>query len=356
VTVSAHEIDWGGGANATLVEDTATIAPIAERFPLFCARLQHRTRPADIIPDLVPGMGLTMVHGQPRSLKSWTAQEIGRAVSTGDAAFGLERFRVEKPQASWYLTDEGAEIEIRDNFTCLFAGRQQSATDLLHVTVQKAILLDDLESQVQLTHYGKQEQIRLTIFDPIRSMSAAVDQGPRELRPLASFLRFYMRETGSAVLLVHHDVKPVAGKPDDRARPHRASGGGIFSIADSPIHAELIDAGASQTLLAPSNYKFAVAPDPFIVELEADDPKRPKWVRIQGKDTAGRAVADVVLHQRIAAFLREHPGTSGNQVATGVRGEKGKVLAALDQLFDSGQADYYQKGQGKYWTMRPAAS
>src|SRR3954447_17636216 len=83
-----------------------------------------------------------------------------------------------------------------------------------------------------------------------------------------------MQETGSVVLVVHHDVKPTAGKPDDRAKPHRASGGGIFSIADAPIHAELIGPG-SRVVLTPSHYKFSVPPDPFIVRLETDDPHRP---------------------------------------------------------------------------------
>ena len=34
----------------------------------------------------------------------------------------------------------------------------------------------------------------------------------------------------------------------------------------------------SRTILAPSHHKFSTAPDPFVIVLEADDPKRPTWV------------------------------------------------------------------------------
>ena len=102
-----------------------------------------------------------------------------------------------------------------------------------------------------------------------------------------------MRETGSAVVLGHHDTKPIAGKPDERAKPQRASGGGIFSIADAPIHAELVGPG-SRTILTPSHYKFSTAPDPFVIQLEADDPKRPTWVRLRGEDTTAAIVAGTI--------------------------------------------------------------
>jgi hypothetical protein len=191
----------------------------------------------------------------------------------------------------------------------------------------------------------------LTIVDPIRASSVAVDQGPRELKPLAGFLRKFMRVTKSGVLLVHHDVKPLAGKPDDRARPQRASGGGIFSIADAPIHAELCGETGGQTLLSPAFYKFAIAPAPFLVTLTADDPKRPTWVRLTGETTSAEAAAEFALHQKIRDYLREHPATSGSKVAEGIHANKAKTFEALEKLFAAGEADSFQRGQAKLWSM-----
>jgi hypothetical protein len=213
--------------------------PFAERFPAFCTRLRDATRPVDLVPGLVP-FGITMIHGQPRANKSWCAQEIARATSTGTNAFSLERFAVSTPLTTWYVTEEDPELEFRDRFLCFFAGAGQHHPDTLHVSVQKSLSFDDATWQRWMIEYATDCQVALLIVDPIRASSAAVDQGPRELKPLAAFLRTFKRLSGSGVLLVHHDVKPLAGKPDDRARPQRASGGGIFSVAEAPIHAELI--------------------------------------------------------------------------------------------------------------------
>jgi hypothetical protein len=329
--------------------DTVEVV-IAERFPAFCFRLRNVTRPADIVPDLIP-VALAMVHGQPRAIKTWSAQEIARATSTGTAAFGLERFTIAAPRETWYLTEEDPELEVHDRFRCLFAGKGTAHPDTLHVSVQKAISFDDPAWQRRVIEYAADVHIALTIVDPIRASSVAVDQGPRELKPLAAFLRKLMRVTGSSVLLVHHDVKPLAGKADDRARPQRASGGGIFSIADAPIHAELAGETGGQTLLSPAFYKFAIAPAPFLVTLTADDPKRPTWVRLTGETTSAELAAELVLHRKIRDYLREHPATSGTKVAAAIHANKGRTFEALEKLFAAGEADSFQRGQAKLWSM-----
>jgi hypothetical protein len=153
------------------------------------------------------------------------------------------------------------------------------------------------------------------------------------------------------VLLVHHDVKPLNGRPDERDKPQRMSGGGIFSATDAPIHAELVGDVGSRTLLAPARYKFSVTPNPFLVSIESNDPKRPTWVRIEGAESTSAAASELVLHQKIRDYLLEHPGISGNKIATAIRGNKARVLSALDEMLKSGDADFYQVGQAKHWTI-----
>jgi len=299
----------------------------------------------------VPGVGMTMVHGQPRSLKTWTLDEAGLAAACGDAAFGLERFRVAEPIATWKITEEDPQLAVRDRFRCLLAGRGlTTAPDTFHLSVQRSIALDDPAWQSRMIDYGRTNKIRVTIVDPIRASSGAVDQGPREIRPLAAFLRLYMRETGSVLVLGHHDTKPIAGKPDERAKPQRASGGGIFSIADAPIHAELVGPG-SRVILTPSHYKFSTAPDPFVIVLEADDPKRPTWIRVRGEHTTAAIASEVALHERILEYLRAHPGTSGSAVAKGIHVSKADALNALDALRLGKLVDYYKRGQAQLWSV-----
>ncbi len=337
---------------AIAAPDEAAVAACAETYQAFRARMATRTYPPDLIPCLVPSIGITMLHGQPRSLKTWVELELARALSLGDAAFGLEAFRVPEPRRVWYLTEEDPELEIDNRFACLFAGRHPGTvpTDTLHLSVQKSISLDDLTWQNRTIAYACEHRIEATFLDPIRSLSDAVDQGPDKLRPLALFLRRYMRETGSTVLLNHHDTKPMAGKPDDRAKPQRASGGGIFSIADSPIHAERLGS-ESKAILTPSHYKFSMAPEPFVIALTADDPKRPTWVRLDAETTSASGAADLALHDRLLAYLRDHPNTSGSQLAKGLHISKDQTLEALGRLRQNGLADFFQRGQAHLWSV-----
>ena len=159
-------------------DDETTATPIAERLPAFMARLRDRERPPDIIPELVGSIGITMVHGQPRALKTWTLQEMAVAAACGDAAFGLERFQVAAPVETWRITEEDPELEERDRVSCLLAGRGVAQPpDTLHVSVQRSIVLDDPEWQTRTILYGRKHNIKLTFIDPIRASSAAVDQG-----------------------------------------------------------------------------------------------------------------------------------------------------------------------------------
>ena len=70
------------------------------------------------------------------------------------------------------------------------------------------------------------------------------------------------------VVLVHHDTKPPRdGKADDRPRAQRASGGGLLSISDAPMHFERIS--ADTTLLVPNLWKFSEDPPAMKVRFAA---------------------------------------------------------------------------------------
>jgi hypothetical protein len=326
-------------------------APVAESLPAFFARMRDQQRPVDIIPELVPGIGITMLHGQPRSLKTWSCLEMALAMALGDCAFGLERFRVPAPLDIWYITEEDPDVDVYERLACLLAGRNcRDIPARFHISVQRSIAIDDPAWQARMVQYAQQHQIRHTTIEPIRASSAAVDQGPREIKPLAAFSRHYMRETVSALTIGHHDTKPLAGKADDRAKPQRASGGGIFSIADSPIHVEMVGPG-SRSILTPSHYKFSTAPEPFVIALRADDPKRPTWVRIAGETTSAAAATELALHERITTYLREHPGTSGSSISRGIHVSKEATLNALDALRLAGIVDFYKRGQAQLWSV-----
>ena len=185
----------------------------------------------------------------------------------------------------------------------------------------------------------------LVTLDPLRSLTAAADQGPRELKPIVTFIRRLMRDAGCAVLIVHHDTKP-GEKPDQRRRPQRASGGGIFSIADCPIHIECLD--TDRRLLVPTAYKHMADPAPIAVTLETGD----GWMRLVGEHTAKTDSPEhAALDAKILNYLRHSPYTFGSKVAKGVQASKATVLARLKELEAAGDVDSVDEDRGTKWLL-----
>ena len=330
----------------------------------FASQVPHETTPIESLPDLlrrlatteeppwiVEGLlpdGISMIHAQPREYKSLIAQSLLVSLTTGTPAFGLDRLSVAEAVPALYVTNEDAARRVAQRFEHFLAGAQLPVPECLHVAAAKGINLDLIEHQDGLIGQTKKHGYRLVTFDPVRSLTACADQGPRELKPFTDFLRRFMRETGAAVLLVHHDTKPQ-NLPDTRRRPQRASGGGVFSIADNPIAVDAVD--STSRMLMPTAFKFCEDPPPVVVRLEHGD----GWLRLTGSETSGTAGTDAALDQRIIDYLQHSPFSFGSNIAKGAQARKSQVLGRLEALLKDGKVDSVQERRGTKWMLRSEA-
>jgi hypothetical protein len=283
--------------------------------------------PQMLVEDLVPADGITLIHAQPRVLKTWTALDIAVGVASGTAVFHWLATGEGAPVA--YITEEDPRRRIAERLDALWRGRNLAQPpSRLYVAAQTGLSLDDPEWQERVIAFTRRAAIRLLIIDPARSVTACVDQGPRELRPFVRFLRELQAETGTGVLICHHDTKPVVGRPDDRSRPQRASGGGLFSACESPIHAELVSECPATTLLVPTAWKHTEAPAPLKVTLTVGE----GGARLVAEPTHLASAVALGLQGRILDALREHGELSGSAIARIARGDKSRVLKALDLM------------------------
>lgn len=327
----AIEARRAGGASAgdTLSEPIADLA----------ARLNGAGGRQRLLGDLVALGEIAMLHGQPRDGKSWLSLEIAVAVAVGPdvAAFGLDRYRVDTPRPVLLANGEDGPATVVDRVRALLSGHGLSDWPAnLHI-IGRGLDLDDPTQQARIIAEAKRLGAALVILDPLRSLTACVDQGPADLRPFGGFLRRLVRETGAALLLVHHDVKPPANGPDTRRRAQKASGGALFSIVDAPIHVERVD--ERRSLVAPDGFKFTADPAAFVVErtdvaggvqLRADDMP------------ASTNAADVTLQARIRAHLSEAGGAgagSGSAIAKALHVRKESAFDALDAMERAGIVD-----------------
>lgn len=307
-----------------------------------------------LVDELLPAGVLALLHGEPRTRKTWTALEIVLAVATGTAAFGLARFTAPAPQRVLYSSQEDGAPLVRARVKALLTGRGISGNpDTLTFAVHKNIDLDSEVWQAQLLADIPAIGAQLLVLDPVRRFAADADKGPAEVRRITAFLRKIVTETGCTVLIVHHDVKPPATGKDERRRAHRASGGDWFASCECPISLET--AGETRTLAFPTAYKLSTDPEPFSFFVESDNPKRPNLARLVGEDATAESAADLGAQEKVMAYLIGHKGVSGTAIARALHVGKEVVLSSLESLAQSGHVDGVKsegRGQPVLWFVR----
>ena len=287
-----------------------------------------------------------MLAGEERSLKSWSICECAIALATGSPAFGL--LDVAGPYATLIISNEDAPDVYLDRITRLLAGRGITTPPAgLRFILGRAFTLDDPMWRDRLLREVVAEEIRAVFFDPLRSVTSACDQGPREWRPAGDFLRRLATETGAAVVIGHYVVKPPVNGTDSRRRTARISGGGITASVDAPIVVERVN--DTTTLLVPDSYKHASTPGPLRVQLITEGAA----VRLVAEATSETAGSTLALHERIVEFLRAAGQTNGTRLAQGLHANKNAVIAALVALADEGKVDMALGPRGaKLWFLR----
>jgi hypothetical protein len=305
------------------------------------------------IGELVPAGCISLWHGEPRVRKTWAGLELALAKATGTPAFGLPRFAVDEAGPAAYFSQEDSAPRVRDRLRRLLAGRRiTAAPELLHVSVHAGIDLEREDCQETLVRDVRRLGLQLVVFDPVRRFAPSADKGPSEVSCVTGILRRLASETGAAVVILHHDVKPARDGRDDRRRSHRASGGDWFAAADAPI---ALEAAGTVTVAYPEDFKHGADPRPF--RFRVVDAAEGSGLLLAGEDIeAGTDSKDLALQERILNFLAEHPRVSTRKVEAGIKGASNRgVRDALDVLLGEGKVDRIE-GPKRSWLWWVSAS
>ena len=263
----------------------------------------------------------------------------------GTPVFGLERLRVAEPMPVLYVTEEDAPRKVAQRFEQLCIGARLPPPEYLHIAAGKGVDLDVPEHQDGVIEHTKRHGYRIVTLDPVRSLTACADQGPRELKPLTDFLRRFMRETGAALLLVHHDTKPQH-VPDNRRRPQRASGGGIPASPTTLL--QRIPLMRHTACSRPPRSSSAKTP----LRCSSSSNTGYGRPRFTGSESSGTDGTDAALDQRIVAYLEHSPFSFGSSIAKGARARKTDVLVPLQALCRAGKVEPEEEARGTKWMLR----
>lgn len=311
--------------------------------------VRKHANPPDLIEHLIPGIGVFMIHGQPRAKKSLVVLELLMGMATGSSPFGIERLRVATQHTVLYVAadDDFGTVHARLSMLAAAKGLETYPNWLTMMRVRK-FSLDDEYWVTKLIDDCKRIQVRCIVFDPFRRITAHADKGPGELNPTADVLRKIGLDTGAVIGLVHHDVRPgtrTAKRREDL--PQLASGGGIFGLVDAPIHVRRVD--ENRVEVTPAEYKLSATPDRFRLRFDFTGPNGEPALIIRGETVKVRS-ADP-LADRIVALLSEGSAPSGTWVAKRLAAGKHAVLDALDELRTAGVVRAEQYGSSVMWRL-----
>lgn len=299
-----------------------------------------------LIDDLIPESILALIHGQPRTMKSWILLEIAISLATGTCAFGLSRFAARNALPVLYSSQEDSARDVRLRTKAILRGKGiDKYPETLAFSIHKGINLESYEWQEALIRDITKYQFRLVLLDPARRFAENVDKGPAEVRAVTGALRRIVVETKATILPSHHDVKPLrTDSQNEGRRGHRASGGDWFAAADCPISVD--QAGPQSSLVIPEDYKFSVDPQAFSFKLETDHPIYPTTAKLIGVTTDAQDAMKFIGVEKVIKCLEEHPaGISGNAISQSCRMRREDVKFILEDLLKKGTVDCYGSGK-----------
>jgi RecA-family ATPase len=309
------------------------------------ARLATETPQAIIESLIYPGL-IHVVYGLERTFKSITIREFVAVIATGSRSVGyLNRLSTRgTPATCAYFTEEDSEkavFEHLDAFTSGLVGRGDAP---IFLSAGKGACLDDVATQERILRELVLIEPTLVVFEPLRSLTAAVDQGPRELQPLTAFLRRIVRETGAAIVLGHHAVKPQVN--DSRKGTQRISGGGLFSISECAFEFTREDEHTCR--MTPRGFKHAATPAPIELRLETHNGR---VRRLLASEFAPPEPIEARVETAVIDIVSRAQGLSGNAIAARSSLRKSDVHAALHRLAASGRLRSEQAGRGTAWHL-----
>jgi hypothetical protein len=320
-----------------LADDDVLLEPIAS----VGARLSLESPQAIIANVLYPGL-IHLMYGEPRTLKSITIREMVAAVSTCRSFGHLDRLSVSQPATVAYYTEEDSAAAIFEHLNAFTAGLAGQGEAPIFVSAGKGLSLDDIPTQERILRELSLIEPAVVVFEPLRSLSASVDQGPRELQPLTAFLRRLIRETGAAVVLGHHAVKPQIN--DSRKGTQRISGGGLFSISECAFEFTREDEHTCR--MTPRGFKHSATPAPIELRLET---RAGHVDRLVASEFAPPEPVEARVETAVVNVVRAAPGLSANAIAARVNLRKTDVHATLHRLASLGHLRSEQAGRGTAW-------
>lgn len=167
--------------------------------------------PPALVHGLIDGGTGVLLAGPPNVGKSWFAFELALAVSTGTPFLGYQT-----EQAPVLVIDEeGTEWGDQSRFRMMVEGREiaDTAPIPLHLAIGKRFKLDTPRGIDAVRRMCERYRPKLIIIDSLVRVTSGDENKSRDMEKFFAIAKMIMKNTGAAVVFIHHVRKQ--GKDDN---------------------------------------------------------------------------------------------------------------------------------------------
>lgn len=303
-----------------------------------------------VIEGIAPRPGFTVIAGMGESFKSWITEDMGLSVAAG---FNwLARFITEQGPAVIF-DQEVDKGEVTRRLQKLAAGRKLDLTALpIAAIVDEGLDLDKPSDLAAVIDAIKRRGAIAAIFDSVGDFFPGINlKADEEVRPAIAKFKRIGRETGAAIIGVHHLRK--SSKEGVNTTEERLFGSVYWrNDADSYFAFQLH--GEDRVLVAPGKSRRGKRPDPFLITCDGEDVD--PFVRFsfageadESLDKQGRAEA-WVLGMLAERGPTRRPDLHAAADAAKVAGKR-TITNVLGSLVGSGLVEKSSKAGEKHGTV-----
>lgn len=181
--------------------------------------LDGKSNNAWLIERLLPESSTCLVAGDPKTRKSWLAGELLVSIATGTDCFGT--YPVLKRGPVMMIQGEDSEAIIRDRLEAIARVRGATLKGLSDVSIVAGqnFALDNLEHFEALRTKVLADRPKLIIMDPlVRLIPNTAEGSTAQMSKILTKLRILQRESGTSIMLVHHNKASKSKNAADNIR------------------------------------------------------------------------------------------------------------------------------------------
>lgn len=173
-----------------------------------------------LIERLLPESSTCLVAGDPKTRKSWLAGELLVSIATGSKCFGV--YEVLKQGRVMMIQGEDSGAIIKERLEQICRAKQASMRDLkanVSIVAGQNFALDNDDHFEALKAQVMSDRPLLIIMDPlVRLIPNTAEGSTSQMSKILTKLRHLQRDSGTAIMLVHHNKTSKSKNAADNIR------------------------------------------------------------------------------------------------------------------------------------------